>query len=334
MKNDNQYTLQQGFTLIELMVALTIGLLVSAAALQLFTGGVITTRLQEANAELQDSGIFGLEYVARDVRLANFGNVSNPELHDQTPFGGIVLTGDATNGNLPFASVDASWLSHSKGDTGWSGVSNVDAGASDQLVIQFIAPNNMVNCEGKEVVAGEYVIQRYFMRKDTATGAAATDYVLACDANKKPAATGKPTALADITEFGGSSNTGEVIMPRVDYVRFYLGTRIGNTNSMAYYTINQYKTAVAAARTADTTANSAATPPVPRQNTIPRIVEVKMVVLVRPRSSTSSNQIDPTSQTFAFPDVAAVKPSDTSSKYIRRMYSTTMALRNAIGEKI
>ncbi|TXJ07726.1 MAG: prepilin-type N-terminal cleavage/methylation domain-containing protein, partial [Acinetobacter sp.] len=90
MKNDNQYTLQQGFTLIELMVALTIGLLVSAAALQLFTGGVITTRLQEANAELQDSGIFGLEYVARDVRLANFGNVSNHELHDQTPFGGIV----------------------------------------------------------------------------------------------------------------------------------------------------------------------------------------------------------------------------------------------------
>lgn len=174
------------------------------------------------------------------------------------------------------------------------------------------------------------------MRKDTTTGASATDYVLACDANEPIATAGSPSALADIKEFGNNAtdNKSQIVMPRVDYVRFYLGTRIGNTNRMAYYTINQYKTAVAAARTADTTANSAATPPVPRQNTIPRIVEVKMVVLVRPRSSTSSNQIDPTSQTFAFPDVAAVKPSDTSSKYIRRMYSTTMALRNAIGEKI
>ena len=35
---------QKGFTLIELIVALAIGLIISAAALQLFTGGLITAK--------------------------------------------------------------------------------------------------------------------------------------------------------------------------------------------------------------------------------------------------------------------------------------------------
>ncbi len=63
---------QQGFTLVELMVALALGLLISAAAVQLFLGGVLTSRMQEANAELQNSGVFGLDYVARDIRLSNY----------------------------------------------------------------------------------------------------------------------------------------------------------------------------------------------------------------------------------------------------------------------
>lgn len=310
---------QIGFTLIELMVALTIGLLVSAAALQLFTGGIITTRLQEANAQLQDSGVFGVGYITQDIRLANYGNVNNPELNDTTTWGGIVLTGDAGNSNLPFTSVDSSWLSHSKGDKDWSGVSNVDAGASDQLTIQFVAPNEMANCEGEIVSAGDYVIQRYFLRKDTTAGSATTDYALACDANKKPTVTGNPATLADIKEFGGT-NAGEIIMPRVDYVRFYLGTRINDR--FAYYTIKQYRDAATAARAAS---------PV---KTVPRIVSIKMVTLVRSRDKVNSKDIDVATQSFDFPDIKGIKASDTTTKYMRRMYSTTAAIRNAMGEKI
>lgn len=60
---------EQGFTLIELIVALALGLILVAAATQLFIGGLLSSRLQKANAEIQDSGIFGLEYMARDIRL-------------------------------------------------------------------------------------------------------------------------------------------------------------------------------------------------------------------------------------------------------------------------
>ncbi|MFH3713949.1 prepilin-type N-terminal cleavage/methylation domain-containing protein, partial [Acinetobacter nosocomialis] len=62
---------EQGFTLIELIVALALGLILVAAATQLFIGGLLSSRLQKANAEIQDSGIFGLEYMARDIRLLN-----------------------------------------------------------------------------------------------------------------------------------------------------------------------------------------------------------------------------------------------------------------------
>ncbi|EXE97941.1 prepilin-type N-terminal cleavage/methylation domain protein [Acinetobacter sp. 1592897] len=66
---------QQGFTLIELMVALALGLILVAAATQLFIGGILSSRLQKANAEIQDSGIFGLDYIIRDIRLVNYGNI-------------------------------------------------------------------------------------------------------------------------------------------------------------------------------------------------------------------------------------------------------------------
>ena len=113
---------QAGFTLIELMVSITLGLIVTAAAIQLFTGGLISTRVQQANSELQDSGLFGLEYIARDIRLANQGNLSNPALNDQTPWGGIVLTARTTtltNTNLPIPAaapfISSGLLTHSGG---------------------------------------------------------------------------------------------------------------------------------------------------------------------------------------------------------------------------
>lgn len=301
MKNKNL-----GFTLIELIVALALGLIITAAAMQLFMGGLITTKLQEAGAELQDSGIFGLEYMASEIRLANYGNISHPELNDQTTLGGIVLTsGTAGTTNLPLDGLQ-------NAITAVGGVSNVDI-KSDQLTILFIAPNRMFNCEGKEVQAGEYVIQRYFLRKDT-SASNSTDYGLACDANKPPA-----NSIAAITEFGGS-NAGEIIMPRVDLVRFYLGTQSENKTQAAYYTIDEYLTTAKNARAASKKA--------------PRIVSVKISVLVRSKDQTKSDLLKPSSEgTEQFAE-GTVTLTDKTSTYMRREYTTTVALRNAMGEPL
>jgi type IV pilus assembly protein PilW len=316
---------QSGFTLVELMISIVLGLLITAAAIQLFTGGLITTRLQQANAELQDSGIFGIDYLVRDIRLANYGNALNLNINDTTAWGGIVLTtttSTTTAVNLP-AKVTASTLipqgllTHSEGTneavstTGneWKGLSNVTQ-KSDQLTIQFIAPAPMTNCEGSNVQINDLVVQRYFIRRDT-TGST-TDYALACDAND-PVPAGSP-ATPRPTLVTGLGGAGEIIIPRVDHFHILLGAQNASGN-IAYYTVNQYRTAVNTARTALL---------VP-----PRIISVKLSVLVRSADNTNSNSVVP-NKSFTMLD-QTVTPNNTT-RFARQVYSTSIALRNALGE--
>ena len=331
-KKKNNIAAQAGFTLVELMVALALGLLISAAAIQLFLGGLLTSRMQQANAELQNSGVFGLDYVARDLRLANYINTDFPELNEQTPWGGVVLTARTaalSNANIPIPAaapfISQGLLSHSPGDTvstvanEWQGLSNVSL-ASDQLAIQFVAPNAMVNCEGANVQAGDYVIQRYFVRRADAAATTGTDYGLACDANT-PTPTATP-AVAEPTTISGFGGAGELIMPRVDHFAVQLGTRLVTTVAgvetvrMAYYTINQYRTVAADARTAGTQP--------------PRIVSVKLAVLVRSTDNTRNNDIDLTQSINILNQNVTL--TDTTNRFARRVYSTTVTFRNGLGE--
>lgn len=324
-----------GFTLVELMVAIVLGLLLVAAAIQLFTGGLISTRLQQANAQVQDSGIFGLEYVARDVKLANFGNVANLVLNDRTSWGGVVLTARTASTNNTNLRATASaaptyipdgLLTHSfasnetlgTADNEWKGLSNV-AEKSDQLTIQFIAPMDMTNCEGEIVSVNDLVVQRYFIRGDSKAGA--RDYALACDAND-PTESGADPQPAIVTGLG---DAGEIIIPRVDHFHILLGTRLAN-GQLAYYTVNQYRTAAANARAG----NPSAIPPVAGVAP-PRILSIKIAILVRSPDTTNSGLIN-ASKSYSLLD-QTVTPLDTTTKFTRHVYSTTVALRNGMGDQ-
>ncbi|WP_410549101.1 PilW family protein [Acinetobacter guillouiae] len=327
MKNMSYFIINKGFTLLELIVSLAIGLIIAAAAMQLFMGGFLTSRMQEANSELQNSGVFGLDYMVRDIRLANFGN-TRPDLNDQTPRGGIILTArDATNTNTnitypassPFMSNGL--LSHSKGNqedvsgvkNEWQGLSNVNQ-TSDQLTIQFVSPNEMVNCEGENVQEGDYVIQRYFLRRDPADATSGNNFALACDANT-PTASGT-TPVANPTTISGFGGAGQVIMPRVDHFVVQLGVRDSN-NRLAYYSINQYRAEANKAR-----AKVPAIEP-------PRIVSVKMAVLVRSLDDTKNKNIDLKKSVAVLNQDVTL--NDSTTLYARRVYSTTVAIRNGLG---
>ena len=92
---------QSGFTLIELMIALALGLVISAAAIMLFLTGQRSYVLQQGMADLQDNANFGLNYVTKDIRHANL-NSPIAEVNDETAYSGIVLTSSVN------ASVDTS----------------------------------------------------------------------------------------------------------------------------------------------------------------------------------------------------------------------------------
>ncbi len=65
-------SVEKGFTLIELMVSLTIGLFIILGVLVVYVGGLRSYSVNDALSRVQESGRFALEFLARDVRVAGF----------------------------------------------------------------------------------------------------------------------------------------------------------------------------------------------------------------------------------------------------------------------
>jgi type IV pilus assembly protein PilW len=64
---------QKGLTLIELMIALVLGLILVAGVIQIFVANKQTYRITDAHSRLQDNARFALEILSRDIRSAGYG---------------------------------------------------------------------------------------------------------------------------------------------------------------------------------------------------------------------------------------------------------------------
>ncbi len=98
---------QVGITLVELMVALTLGLIVIGTASQVFVANKRTYRLSQALARVQENGRFAMQSIARDIRMAGLsGCMSRLQLEVKTvatnapavDFGQAVLGFDSSTG--------------------------------------------------------------------------------------------------------------------------------------------------------------------------------------------------------------------------------------------
>jgi type IV pilus assembly protein PilW len=63
---------QKGYTLVELMVAMVIGLILTAGILQLFVSNKQTYRVTENMSRLQENGRFAMFFLANDIRMADY----------------------------------------------------------------------------------------------------------------------------------------------------------------------------------------------------------------------------------------------------------------------
>lgn len=72
----------RGFSLVELMVALTISAIILIALVTIFMGNRSTYQLDEGLARLQENARFALEYLTRDIRMAGYAgcHTNNEEL--------------------------------------------------------------------------------------------------------------------------------------------------------------------------------------------------------------------------------------------------------------
>ncbi|MEL7186951.1 MAG: PilW family protein [Pseudomonadota bacterium] len=63
---------QSGMTIVEILIAMLLGLFLVGGVLQVFSSSKQSHRVHEATARMQETGRMGIEIIARDVRMADF----------------------------------------------------------------------------------------------------------------------------------------------------------------------------------------------------------------------------------------------------------------------
>ena len=63
---------QAGVSLVEIMIALVLGLILTAGVAQIYLSSKQTYRLQEAQSRIQENGRYALEFITRDLRLTGY----------------------------------------------------------------------------------------------------------------------------------------------------------------------------------------------------------------------------------------------------------------------
>lgn len=287
-----------GFTLIELMISLVLGLLISAAVMQVYLINTRTITVQQSASEVQDSSIFALQSIEEHVRLTNLGNPIS-YLTDTTNHGGIVLTqtnlGKDNATNAKYFTIDAS-----------TGLSNIKDIASDQLTIQYknITPNDIYDCEGGKVEINEpdWVVERYFVRLATGASDSAVvkDLVLAC-------AAGRVDTEGNVTK--AFTGNGEAVVAAVDQFKILLGAQAA-VDQLTYLPPSIY-----------TQIDK------PTNDEKPAITSVKLGMIVR--SSTPLLTDDDADEFTLLGATHKLKTDTARKKYYRRSYESTVLLRSA-----
>ncbi|SUD89936.1 Tfp pilus assembly protein PilW [Psychrobacter phenylpyruvicus] len=248
----NMTLTERGFTLIELMLALSLGLVISSAAFQLFTHSMSTQKLQRSVSEVQDAAVFGLTAMVKEISHANLG--ASNSMRQQTAGTGIVLTGseDSLQSSLAGKPIKVGNLRGIRGieprllTKNGAGPSNLIAPAtSDQLTIQYQAPFDSYDCEGRTVNKGDMVIERYFTRIDNQRVGKedkAQAIVLACDAGSYllNGVQNANSQAKDSLSIEGFGDNGVILINRVDYFSVKLGVQL--EQGVAYMPIDTYLT--------------------------------------------------------------------------------------------
>lgn len=317
---------QQGFTLIELMISLVLGLLIIAAASQVYVISLRTATVQQAGSSILDANVFGLQQIENNIRMAGLG-LSDVAKAGAADSGILADGGNATAINV--LHVNGTKLSSDLISRDDSGPTNTTSRGSDQLTIQYRAPANMRDCEGRLVLGprtgildlpgnpvvsidGQIIVERYFVKDNNGT------LELRCDAglyvsNHIIQDNGQGTANAIILTGANNrhnihnlNDDGALIASGIDDFQVRFGIASGaNHSGIRYVTPTEYQ-----ALSSDTA-----------------IITVQLGLLTK-GSVPSSDAPESPIYTILGNDV---NMKSDQGQFIRRVYETNIMLRNSRG---
>ena len=329
---------QQGFTLLELMVALVLGLLVVAAGLAVFISGQKSLNLQNGLNELQQNANFGLAVLTHDLRHTNLNTPSTQKINNKQVGSGIIFT----SANLPssLSAVNSNLFTKQLSDESATVVK------SDQLTIQYIPEYRKVttkqckdgtagsdgkctpedqedkvtykastyDCEGRalEFSTPRVIVQRYHLKLDTKQVSGQPPvYSLYCDAGDY---------VDGETGISGMSNTanGEQLMQRIDAFKVRLGVK-DKDNKLRYMTIADYLTSMPVSVT--------------DSSNFSNITSIEISVLARSTSQLNSQGLINNAKKFNMVgnETELKEVQKSGGKYLREVFSQVVAFRNTLG---
>ena len=353
---------KKGFTLIELMIAIVLGLLISAAALTVYLTAQRSLSLQNGMGQLQQNGIFGLNQITYDLRHVNLNTASAQIINPRVVGSGIIFN----HRNLP------SSLSGISSDffTSFELTEGATTVNSDQLTVQYVPqyltttsykdPKNekeksvtiskknseQYDCEGNKIefeeefsggkadhgsgapeTADRVVVQRYYIseiKNSQSESFTPKRYALYCDAGYYK---------DNDTVITGLGAGAQQLMQDVDAFKFLLGVRQKSNGKLSYLTVKEYKELM---------------PEEDPTNVNPEIyniVSIKLALLMRSSNPIGANEHINNDKTFiTFGDQLEENVKDskytltlsndqkTNSKYLRQVVSQVVAFRNTLGE--
>jgi len=221
---------QRGFTIVELMVAMTIGLLIGLVVFAAYTSSIGTQRAQTDITRLEESARFGFDLVARAVRRAGF--------RDTTSAYPLTYAGQRAK---EFCSTDSTGAEiratndPANVDLG-GGATEVVINSSDTITIRYFGQDNpahdkpdgvVLDCLGNAVRRGG----------DKADGSPVQDiiYVAADAANN-----GEPTLFCKTDNPNAGVNNNLALIPGVESMQLlYAEDTDGDTVANRYVPSNK-----------------------------------------------------------------------------------------------
>jgi len=203
MSNNSAMRSEKGFTLVELMIAITIGLLITLVVTQAYLSGLGTQQAQTDISRVQESSRFAFDLLARSIRKAGYKNPQAAGLGfcDSGGPARLNTTNDATSITL-------------------SGTTYAVLNLSDVIRVRYFgegiaaADGTIIDCLGNAIAATAQVEDTFFVAADSSNDNEPTLY---CHA--------------------GSSGTAQPLVPGIESLQLLYGD-----DSDADGSINRYKT--------------------------------------------------------------------------------------------
>ncbi|WP_444940075.1 PilW family protein [Microbulbifer sp. ZKSA004] len=213
---------QQGISLVELMVSITVGLVLMAGVVQLFLSSKVTFTTQQAIARVQETGRLAIDFISEDIRMAGYvGCLNTANSSDQ--FVNYLNNGETTlyNFAVPAEGIDEDQID----------VSYPDHSSNSDVLLLRSANGAAVGVTGNTAKDRIYIENTDFEEdgcdedEDKYSGICKEDILVIADCTKG--------RVFQVTEIEGSSTSDTVTLFHSDDDGFTPGNNIADSGDDA-----------------------------------------------------------------------------------------------------